>query len=95
MRKYVVSTYKGSQETSPHGQVGGNYLCEDAAVFVFNNTEKSFEVKSMFKDFRVQPFAHATEVNGFNRNGEYKIVAFSVSFSANYLNLPSYLIPFL
>ena len=90
----MASTYNGRQETSPHGQVGGNYLCEDATVFVFNSSEKSFKVKSTFKDFRVQPFANATEVNSFNKNGEYKIVPFSVSFSANYLNLPSYFIPF-
>ncbi|XP_015759386.1 PREDICTED: lysosome-associated membrane glycoprotein 1-like isoform X2 [Acropora digitifera] len=64
----VESTYRGSQESSPHGQVGGNYLCNDAAAFAFNNTETHFEVNAIFTDFRVQPFANALKEDDFNKN---------------------------
>lgn len=83
----VKSTYNGSQESSPHGQVGGSYLCNDTVPFVLNNTEKHFKVMATFQDFRVQPFANASMGNDFNK-GEYIILACSVPFSANYLNFP-------
>ena len=82
----VLSTYKGNQETSPHGQAGGNYRCKDAVAFVFRNSKTPFEVKSTFMDFRVQPFAHASKADGFNPNGEYIILPSRLPFSANYLN---------
>lgn len=94
MKGEVESTYRGSQESSPHGQVGGNYLCNDAAAFAFNNTETHFEVDATFTDFRVQPFANALKEDDFNKNGEYMMLPCSVPFSANYVNFPYYLIPF-
>lgn len=66
----VKSTYNGSQESSPHGQVGGSYLCNDTVPFVLNNTEKHFKVMATFQDFRVQPFANASMGNDFNKGTE-------------------------
>lgn len=90
----VESTYRGSQESSPHGQLGGNYLCNDTVAFAFNNAETFFEVNATFTDFRVQPFANASMEDGFNKDGEDIILPCSVPFSANYVNFPYYLIPF-
>ncbi|XP_074632906.1 uncharacterized protein LOC141891794 isoform X2 [Acropora palmata] len=64
----VESIYKGSQESRPHGQVGGNYLCNDAVAFAFSNNETQFEVNATFTDFRVQPFANASTKVDFNKN---------------------------
>ena len=90
----VESYYRGSQESRPHGQVGGNYLCNDTVAFAFNNNETQFEVNATFTDFRVQPFANASTKVDFNKDGEYIILPCSVPFSANYVNFPYYLIPF-
>lgn len=90
----VESTYRGSQESSPHGQLGGSYVCNDAVAFAFNNTETYFEVNATFTDFRVQPFANTWMEGDFNNDGEYIILPCSVPFSANYVNFPYYLIPF-
>ena len=79
----MESTYRGSQESSPHGQLGGNYLCNDKAAFAFNNTETYFEVNATFTDFRVQPFANASMEGDYNNDGEYIILPCSVPFSAN------------
>ncbi|XP_029185198.2 uncharacterized protein YBL113C-like isoform X2 [Acropora millepora] len=64
----VESTYRGSQESSPHGQLDGSYVCNDAVAFAFNNTETYFEVNATLMDFRVQPFANASMEDDFNKD---------------------------
>lgn len=40
----------------------------DKVDFAFNNTETHFEVNATFTDFRVQPFAHASKEDDFNKD---------------------------
>ncbi|XP_068732139.1 lysosome-associated membrane glycoprotein 1-like [Montipora capricornis] len=68
---YVTSVYKES--AVPHGQLGGDYFCQDAPSITFKNNQTThFEVKSAFMDMRIEPFVNKTKGDDFDKNGTVK-----------------------